>query len=138
MSVKIIGINHDMFISSAALIVDGKVICAIPEERLTREKMARSFPHNAINQCLKIGGIKIDQIDYFANAYNPSVHFKKFNPIFSNNRRSRGDYFYSIPDNLIKKFSDTTFGKDTSDYTLQEISYEELKLKIRKTILQKN
>ena len=54
MSIKIIGINHDMFISSAALIVDGKVICAIPEERLTREKMSRSFPHNAINQCLKI------------------------------------------------------------------------------------
>ena len=130
MSVKIIGINHDMFISSAALIVDGKVICAIPEERLTREKMSRSFPHNAINECLKIGGIKIDQIDYFANAYNPSVHFKKFNPIFSNNRRSRGDYFYSIPDNLIKKFSDTSFGKDTSDYTLQEISYEGKNIKV--------
>ena len=44
MSIKIIGINHDMFISSAALIVDGKIKCAIPEERLSREKMSRSFP----------------------------------------------------------------------------------------------
>ena len=44
MSIKIIGINHDMFISSAALIVDGKIECAIPEERLSREKMSRSFP----------------------------------------------------------------------------------------------
>ena len=39
---KIIGINHDMYISSAALIVDGKIVSAIAEERLTREKMARS------------------------------------------------------------------------------------------------
>lgn len=58
MSIKIIGINHDMFISSAALIVDGKIECAIPEERLSREKMSRSFPHMAIDQCLKICGLK--------------------------------------------------------------------------------
>jgi len=130
MSIKIIGINHDMFISSAALIVDGKIKCAIPEERLSREKMSRSFPHNAIDQCLKIGGLKIDQIDYFANAYNPSVHFKKFHPIFSNNRRFRSDYFYSIPDNLIKKFTDKSIDKDSSDYTYQEISYKGKKIKV--------
>ena len=37
---KIIGINHDMFITSAALINDGKIISAIPEERISREKLA--------------------------------------------------------------------------------------------------
>jgi carbamoyltransferase len=130
MSVKIIGINHDMFISSAALIVDGKIECAIPEERLSREKMSRSFPHMAIDQCLKISGLKIEQIDYFANAYNPSVHFKKFNPIFSNNRRFRSDYFYSIPDNLINKFTGSGLDKDTTDFTYQEISYKGKKIKV--------
>ena len=46
---KILGINHDMFITSAAIIEDGKVIAAIAEERLTREKRSRKFPINSIN-----------------------------------------------------------------------------------------
>lgn len=124
---KIIGINHDMYISSAALIVDGKVVSAVAEERLTREKMTRSFPHNAIKYCLNKANLSLDQIDYIANSYNPSVHFKKFHPIFSNNRRFRGDYFYSIPDQLINKISpDHT----ESEYTKQEIQLSKNKLKV--------
>ena len=98
---KILGLNHDMYISSAALIIDGKIIAACPEERLNREKLSRVFPKKAINYCLKKANIKFDQIDYIANSYNPAVHFKKFHPIFSNYRRFRGDYYYSIPDFLI-------------------------------------
>ena len=41
---KILGINHDMYISSAALIIDGKVVAACAEERLIRDKMTRVFP----------------------------------------------------------------------------------------------
>ena len=67
---KIIGINHDMYISSAALIVDGKIVSAIAEERLTREKMTRSFPHNAIRHCLRKANLSLNQIDYIANSYN--------------------------------------------------------------------
>ena len=36
---KILGLNHDMYISSAALIIDGKIIAACPEERLNRDKL---------------------------------------------------------------------------------------------------
>ena len=124
---KIIGINHDMFISSAALIIDGKIVSAVAEERLTREKMTRSFPHNAIRYCLKKANLSLNQIDYIANSYNPSVHFKKFHPIFSNHRRFRGDYFYSIPDNLIDKISTDN---SESEYTKQEIQLSKNKLKV--------
>ena len=41
---RILGINHDMYISSAAIIEDGKIIAACTEERLTREKRTRKFP----------------------------------------------------------------------------------------------
>ena len=40
---KILGINHDMYITSAALIIDGKIIAACPEERLNRDKLTRVF-----------------------------------------------------------------------------------------------
>ena len=74
---KIIGINHDMYISSAALIVDGKIVSAIAEERLTREKMTDLFHKcdKALPQTSK--SLSLNQIDYIANSYNPSVHFKK-------------------------------------------------------------
>ena len=50
---KILGINHDMYITSAALIVDGKIVAACPEERINRIKNTRAFPSQAIDYCLK-------------------------------------------------------------------------------------
>ena len=48
-----IGINfsggHD---SSAAVAVDGRVVFAIAEERITRQKQDAAFPINAIRACL--------------------------------------------------------------------------------------
>ena len=115
---KILGLNHDMYISSAAIVVDGKVAAACAEERLTREKLTRAFPKNAVNYCLEKLNINLDQIDYIANSYNPAVLLKKFHPIFSNQRRFRGDYYYSIPDFLLNK--DRQIGED-SDYSSQKI-----------------
>jgi len=115
---KILGINHDMYITSAALIIDGKIIAACPEERLNRDKLTRVFPTNAVNYCLKKANLRLDQIDFIANSYNPSVHLKKFHPIYSNSRRFRGDYFYSIPDFLLNR--DRQIEED-SDYSFQKI-----------------
>ena len=115
---KILGLNHDMYISSAALIVDGKVVAACAEERLNREKLTRVFPSKAVNYCLQKVNIKLDQIDYIANSYNPAVLLKKFNPIFSNHRRFRGDYYYSIPDFLLNNERQV---KEDSDYSCQKI-----------------
>lgn len=115
---KILGINHDMYITSAAIIIDGKIIAACPEERLNRDKLTRVFPTNAVNFCLKKANLHLDQIDFIANSYNPSVHLKKFHPVYSNNRRFRGDYFYSIPDFLLN--SDRQI-KEDSDYSFQKV-----------------
>jgi carbamoyltransferase len=124
---KILGLNHDMWISSAALIIDGKIVAACPEERLTRSKMTRVFPKKAMDFCLTKAGIKLDQVDYIANSYNPAVHLKKFNPIFSNHRRFRGDYYYSIPDFLL---NDDRRNKEDSDYSFQKIKLGKKQLNI--------
>jgi len=124
---KILGLNHDMYISSAALIINGKIVAACSEERLNREKLTRVFPTKAINYCLKKANINFDQIDYITNSYNPAVHLKKFHSIFSNYRRFRGDYYYSIPDFLAK--NDKQIKKD-SDYSCQKIRLGKKELNI--------
>jgi carbamoyltransferase len=59
---KILGIHygHD---SSACLIIDNEIVCAISEERLTRVKNDSSFPFNAIKFCLSYASIESEQID---------------------------------------------------------------------------
>lgn len=61
----IVGINdsHD---ASACVVIDGKLICAVSEERLQRIKNMGTFPKNAIKDCLKIAGIQKSDIDYVA------------------------------------------------------------------------
>tara|TARA_B100001121_G_scaffold310270_1_gene340349 strand:+ start:5404 stop:7140 length:1737 start_codon:yes stop_codon:yes gene_type:complete len=116
---KILGINHDMFITSAALIDDGRIVSAIPEERISREKLSRKFPEKAINQILKENKLDIDKIDILTNSYNPANLMTKYNPIFSNSRRFRSDYLYSVPDNFFKLNKNQDL--KNSEYLMQEI-----------------
>jgi len=101
---KIIGISHDLYISSAVLIQDGEIIAAAPEERFTRAKRTRYFPQNAIQFCLDKEDCRIEDIDYFSTSWNPGVYFKSFNPLFSGRRRFKGEYLYAIPDYLLQFF----------------------------------
>lgn len=74
MSEIILGIQGDCFTkgnvneSSAALIVDGKIIANVAEERLTRKKLDGSFPNKAIDEVLRIGGITIEDVDKVATS----------------------------------------------------------------------
>ena len=49
---KIIGLNHGEFNSSAALCVNSKILAGAAEERFTRQKKTKAFPTNALNFCL--------------------------------------------------------------------------------------
>ena len=51
--------NHD---SHAAIYKGGKILAAIGEERISRIKNHYGFPYNAIDECLKISGLKPKQI----------------------------------------------------------------------------
>ena len=59
---KILGIRygHD---SSVALIVNGKIIANVAEERFTRFKNDGSFPIHAIEYCLHTAGISPEELD---------------------------------------------------------------------------
>tara|TARA_Y100000768_G_C23982097_1_gene686502 strand:- start:1698 stop:3413 length:1716 start_codon:yes stop_codon:yes gene_type:complete len=60
---SILGIEYGGHDTSAALLVDGRVISCCEQERFDLEKHSRAFPSDAINECLKIGGLSIDDID---------------------------------------------------------------------------
>jgi carbamoyltransferase len=60
----------DSMTSGAAIIDNGKVIAAVSEERLTRQKMAMGFPLNSISEVLKIGSIEMKDVDHVAVATN--------------------------------------------------------------------
>ena len=44
---------HDGHNSGCAIFKNGKLICALSEERVTRKKNEYGFPFNSINFCLK-------------------------------------------------------------------------------------
>ena len=97
----ILGLNHDMYIASAALIDDGRIVAAAPEERFTRDKHSRAFPRQAIRYCLETAGATIADVDHVATAWNPGATMCKYNPLFSSHRRFKAEYLYSVPDNLL-------------------------------------
>ena len=52
--------------ASAAVIVDGKLVSAISEERLNRRKLWYGFPEEAIDHALHIAGLELSDIDYIS------------------------------------------------------------------------
>lgn len=59
---KIMGIRYGHS-ASAALIIDGKIIANVAEERFTRSKNDGSFPINAIEYCLHMAGLEAGDLD---------------------------------------------------------------------------
>lgn len=74
---KILGISCFYHDSAAAIVSDGKLICAAQEERFTRKKHDFSYPENAIAWCLKEAGIDGSQLDYVAFYDKPFSKFER-------------------------------------------------------------
>ena len=68
----VLGVSAHYHDAAAALIVDGKIIAAIQEERLSRMKNDASLPWRAITACLAEGGLEagaLDAVAYYENPY---------------------------------------------------------------------
>ncbi len=67
---KVLGLST-MGESGAALIDDGRIVCAIEEERLSRVKHDGRFPARAVRACLEMGGHQLSDIDVVAVFWRP-------------------------------------------------------------------
>jgi carbamoyltransferase len=55
--------GHD---AGAALLVGGRLVAAVNEERLTRRKLEIRFPRQSIAACLSLGGVKAADVQHVA------------------------------------------------------------------------
>jgi carbamoyltransferase len=67
----ILGVNAYHANSSAAIVVDGRLVAAVEEERLNRVKYAAGLPVRAIQFCLEAAGAKVEEVDYIAVPRDP-------------------------------------------------------------------
>lgn len=74
---NILGVSCYYHDAAAALLMDGQLVGAAEEERFTRKKHDSGFPSNAINFCLKKGGITPDDLDYVVFYEKPLVKFER-------------------------------------------------------------
>jgi carbamoyltransferase len=63
----VLGIT-DSFTSGAAVVIDGKIVAAVNEERLNRNKMCMGFPVLSIDEVLRLANLKPDELDAVAVA----------------------------------------------------------------------
>jgi carbamoyltransferase len=73
----ILGLNAYHGDSSACLVVDGRLVCAIEEERIVRKKHWAGMPIKSIKWCLKSANVDARQIDYIAIGRNLYAHLDR-------------------------------------------------------------
>ena len=74
---KIIGINAFHADSSACILVDGKLVAAVEEERFNRIKHWAGFPIESIKYCLEETNLTISDIDQISINIDPKANYLK-------------------------------------------------------------
>ncbi len=121
----VLGIT-DSITGGAAVVADGKVLAAVSEERLNRQKMAMGFPRLSISEVLRIASLEMKDVDHIAVATN-SLFWRpestKLEDYFRKPKARSRDLFLS---------SGSFFAKLTSGSQLSRKLYYELKKKLTK------
>ena len=73
----VLGISAFYHDSAACLLRDGKLLCAVEEEKLSRAKHDKGLPWLAIDFCLQTGGIGIQDIDVVAFYEKPQKRLSR-------------------------------------------------------------
>jgi carbamoyltransferase len=84
--VNVLGINSVYHESAAALLVGGKLVAAVEEERFNRIKHGKEaqfdnphqLPERAIRFCLKQAGLKARDIDHVGFSFDPKLRRKQY------------------------------------------------------------
>ena len=99
---KILSVYPYTHISSAALMVNGKIKSACQEERFNRRKMSTDFPTNSIKWCLKENNLKLEDVDLIVVPWNPQKNINHASLRWVNTMRWRGEMLINVPTNLMR------------------------------------
>lgn len=95
---KILGISAYYHDSAAAILVDGKVVAAVQEERFTRRKNDPGFPKQAITYCLKEVGMSLNELDAVVFYDKPFLKFERIlQTVIETAPRGLGLFLRSMP-----------------------------------------
>jgi carbamoyltransferase len=73
----ILGLNAYHGDSSACIVIDGKLIAAVEEERFTRIKHWAGLPIESIRYCLEEAGVTLREVDHIAINRDPKANIMK-------------------------------------------------------------
>ena len=73
----ILGISAFYHDSASSLIIDGKIVSAVQEERFSRIKHDPSYPFNSVDYILKENKIKLSDIDHIVFFEKPFLKFER-------------------------------------------------------------
>lgn len=74
---SVLGLSAFYHDSAAAIVVDGKLVAAVQEERLSRRKHDANFPRRAIEACLGQTQLKFSEIDLVVFYDKPFLKFER-------------------------------------------------------------
>lgn len=74
---NILGLSGSTHDPAAALVIDGEIIAAIEEERITRKKHAKHLlPLESAKEVLRIGNVNVNDVDLIAYFLDPEIFNK--------------------------------------------------------------
>jgi len=73
----VLGINAHHADAAAALYQDGRLVAAVAEERLNRIKHCAGFPALAVAEVLRIGGVRLSDVDEVGIARDSAANLRK-------------------------------------------------------------
>jgi len=76
-AMNILGLSAFYHDSAACLVRDGRILAAVQEERFTRRKHDDRFPQQALEYCLREGGIGAGDLDFVAFYDKPLLKFER-------------------------------------------------------------
>jgi carbamoyltransferase len=100
---KVLGINFSND-AAASIVVDGVVVGAVAEERLSRIKHDAGFPRRAVQWCLEEAGLTLRDLDAVGFFWNPGIHAEPGNARLTSVPRDHLEYLYSVPVHLMRHF----------------------------------
>ena len=120
---KILSIYPWTHISSSALMIDGKLVAASPEERFTRVKWTTQFPIQSANWCLEQANIQWKDIDRIVVPWNPSINISSSSSRWDSNISWRGEMLSNVPSNVMKALKSKPSKKMTVSFGDTKIVY---------------
>ncbi len=120
---KILSIYPWTHISSSALMINGKLVSAVPEERFTRKKWTTDFPIKSANWCLKNSNLTWDDLDLIAIPWNPGLNISSASSRWDSNISWRGEMLSNIPSNIFKATNNYNPGVMSLSFDKTKIVY---------------